>query len=243
MKKSFVKLVSAALTLVLGQLMSGVATAAPVVVTPGTNAGYIYFPPASVGGGGTGGPTSLAEGADANASNCTTSNVFVNSVASSVNGSVVLPATVKCIYLEVGAGKGATGGTGFGSTSSPGRPGSFGGITRTVVFNNTGSAFTLSWNMAYGSGASGGKGSSHSSLNGGGGGGAGGASPAFSGPTGLLFLGSGGGGGGGSPETACDGGSCWPPTVDNGLPKSFGADGTAPPAPLNSAAAYVKYAY
>ena len=192
MKKSFVKLVSTALAFALGQLSSGVATAAPVVVTPGTNAGYIYFPPASVGGGSAGDPSSLANGGDANGSNCTVANIFPTVVTATTSGSVVLPSTVKCIYLEAGGAKGANGWPSFFTGALGGK----GAIAKTVVFNNSGASFTLGWTIgpAAGSGGDGGNGVTGGTNIWGGGGGAG---ALFTGPAGTLFTACGGGGGGG----------------------------------------------
>lgn len=249
--KNTYRILSALSILVLSLLAVGLVAAAPIVVTPGTQASYIYFPPASAGGGGTGGDKTLAEGGDANATNCTPANIFASSVTSTVDGNVVLPATVKCIYLEIGGGKGTTGSKGFGSTSAAPGAGGFGEITKTVVFNNTGSPITLSWVIAAAFGNSGTAGSGTISGNGGAGG-AGGKAPAFSGPAGVLFRGIGGGGGGGTAETPCDGGACWPITSDNATPKYNGIGGypnglpggaVSTTNPINTGAAYVKYAY
>lgn len=157
MKKSFVNLVSAALALALGQFCSGAAFAAPVVVTPGTNAGYIYFPPASVGsGGGTGG--SLGSGGDANSTNCNASNVFATSVLQSTTGSVVIPKAVKCIYIEAGGGMGADGVQAtFYTPNFPAPKGGMGSKVVQLVFNNTGVDLTLNWEVGVpaGSGSTG----------------------------------------------------------------------------------------
>lgn len=45
-----------------GLLLGALAQAAPVVVTPGSNAGYLYFPPASVGSGGSGNNNPINQG-------------------------------------------------------------------------------------------------------------------------------------------------------------------------------------
>lgn len=105
---------------ILCSTLFAAAQAAPIVVTPGSVAGYIYTPKSAGAGGG--------DAATLDAATCNVTKTFTNSVTFSTPGTTTwtVPNDIGCIGLEV-AGAGGGGGGGGSAVYGASYSGSVGG--------------------------------------------------------------------------------------------------------------------